>query len=87
MSAIPTKLQTSADVPENVAVPKLMETRIGLLEFKDGAPSDATVKKVYDNLDFVRALDAYMNGYQLASLKAMHKGMLERASRTMAAAS
>ena len=66
----------SADIPEGVAVPKVMETRIGLLEFNDGAPSDETVKKVYDNLDFVRALDAYMNGYQLASLKAMHNGLL-----------
>ena len=71
-----TKVQTSADIPDGVAVPELMETRIGLLKFKDGAPSDETVKKVYDNLDFIHAFEAYVNGYQLASLKAMHKGLL-----------
>ena len=70
------KVATSADIPDGVAMPNLVETRIGLLEFKDGAPSEKTVEKIYDNLDFVRALDAYMNGYQLASLKAMHKGLL-----------
>ena len=48
----------------------------GKLTFVDGAPSDETVEKVYDNLDFIQALEAYMNGYQLASLKAMHKGLL-----------
>ena len=76
MSTQPSKLQTSADIPAGVAVPKVMETRLGLLTFDDGAPSHETVKKVYENLDFTRALDAYMNGYQLASLKAMHNGLL-----------
>ncbi len=76
MATKSTKLATSADIPDGVAIPELVETRIGLLEFKDGAPSERTVEKIYDNLDFVRALDAYMNGYQLASLKAMHKGLL-----------
>ena len=76
MAKTPTKLQTSADVPDGVAVPTVMKTRLGLLTFEDGAPTHDTVKKVYENLDFTRALDAYMNGYQLASLKAMHNGLL-----------
>ena len=75
------KLQTSADVPAGVAIPDEVETRLGKLTFVDGAPSDDTVEKVYDNLDFVRALDAYMNGYQLASLKAMHNGLLAAGRR------
>ena len=71
-----TKLQTSADIPAGIAIPNEVDTRLGKLTFVDGAPSDDTVEKVYDNLDFVHALEAYMNGYQLASLKAMHEGML-----------
>ena len=47
MATKSSKLQTADDIPEGVAVPKFMETRIGLLEFKDGAPSDGTVEKVY----------------------------------------
>ena len=57
-------------------MPDELDSRLGKLTFTDGAPSDETVEKIYDNLDFTRALDAYMNGYQLASLKAMHNGLL-----------
>ena len=76
MSKISTKLHTSSDIPPGIAIPDELETRLGKLTFVDGAPSDETVEKVFDNLDFTRALDAYMNGYQLASLKAMHNGLL-----------
>jgi hypothetical protein len=31
-----------------------IETRIGTLEFKDGAPSAETTRKVYDSVDFAR---------------------------------
>jgi hypothetical protein len=31
--------------------PDKVESRIGSLEFKDGAPSEATLDKVYDHLD------------------------------------
>lgn len=71
------KLQTTADIPPGIAVPDELETRLGKLTFVDGAPSEDTVDKVYDNLDFTRALDAYLNGYQLVSLCAMRKGLLE----------
>jgi hypothetical protein len=70
------KLKTAQDLPASVAIPDEMDTRLGRLSFVDGAPSDDTVEKVYDNLDFTRALDAYLNGYQLVSLKALHKGLL-----------
>ena len=63
-------------IPENVITPDILNTRLGSLTFKDGVPSDDTVSKVYDNLDFTRALDAYMSAYQLVSLKAMHNGIL-----------
>ncbi|MGB5567025.1 MAG: DUF1254 domain-containing protein, partial [Acidimicrobiia bacterium] len=62
-------------IPENVITPDILNTRLGSLTFKDGVPSDDTVSKVYDNLDFTRALDAYMSAYQLVSLKAMHNGL------------
>ena len=70
------KPQTSAEIPSGVAIPDEIDTRLGKLTFVDGAPTGDTVEKLYDNLDFTRALDAYMNGYQLTSLKAMHKGLL-----------
>jgi hypothetical protein len=42
----------AADIPPQITTPDKVETRIGTLEFKDGAPSAATVDKIYDNLDF-----------------------------------
>jgi hypothetical protein len=71
------EMRISTDIPPGIAVPDELETRLGKLRFVDGAPSDDTVEKVYGNLDFTRALDAYLNGYQLVSLKAMHKGLLD----------
>ncbi len=70
------RMKTAADIPPGIAVPDEMNTRIGKLTFTDGAPSDATVEKVFDHLDFTRAFEAYVNGYQLVSLQAMQKGLV-----------
>lgn len=39
-------------VVSSSATPNKVTTRIGTLDFKDGAPSKATLEKVYDNVDF-----------------------------------
>ena len=64
-------------VPNSLTTPDTLSSAIGELNFVDGAPSDETVQKVFDNLDTTHAFNAYMNGYQLVSLRAMHKGLLE----------
>ncbi|MBR1211232.1 hypothetical protein [Bradyrhizobium sp. JYMT SZCCT0180] len=51
-----------------------METRIGTLEFKDGAPTVETAEKVRDTLDFTRALNVYNNSFRGASAYALGKG-------------
>jgi hypothetical protein len=43
-----------------VAVPDQIETSIGTLNLSYGYPDDATVQKIYDNLDRSRALQAYL---------------------------
>ena len=68
---------TAADeIPPILVTPDKVETRIGTLEFKDGAPSAETVEKVYDTLDFTRGLDAFLNSYGGASAYAIRKGLL-----------
>ena len=57
-----------------ITTPDKVETRIGTLEFKDGAPSADTVQKVYDSLDFVRGVDAFMNSFSGASAYAIREG-------------
>lgn len=67
-----------ADVSEetlkSLGAPDTIETSAGTLEFKDGVPSEATAQKVYDTLDFVRALEAYNNSFRGASALAIVKG-------------
>jgi len=66
--------QEHAAIPPSLVTPDKVETRIGTLEFKDGAPSVATARKVYDTLDFTRALNAYNNSFRGASAYAIMKG-------------
>jgi hypothetical protein len=63
-----------AETPAPITAPDKLQTRLGTLEFKDGAPSKATVEKVYDNLDFMHAVEAFVNAFQGASTSAIRKG-------------
>jgi len=50
----------STAAPEGVAIPDSVETRLGSLRFRDGFPDDATTDALLDNLDFQRAVQAYL---------------------------
>ena len=69
-------LPAFAQTPQSITTPDKVETRIGKLDFKDGAPSKATLDKVYDNLDFTRAFEAFVNTYQGVSLAAARRALL-----------
>jgi hypothetical protein len=65
-----------AGVPPSVTTPDRIETRVGTLEFEDGAPSVATAERVYDTLDFTRALNVFNNSFRGASAYAIRQGFL-----------
>ncbi|MCX5479205.1 hypothetical protein OSH08_09330 [Kaistia geumhonensis] len=65
----------SADVPAKITTPESVETRLGTLRFKHGAPDAATVKLVYDNLDFSRGVEAFMEGMPATSVRAVCNGL------------
>jgi len=80
LSAVPAlagEPEYNADVPADITTPDKVETRIGTLNFFDGLPDDATVQKVYDQLDFSRGIQAFLSGIPAASLHAMCKGLNE----------
>jgi hypothetical protein len=52
----------STAMPPGVAVPDNVDTRLGTLHFVGGCPDEATTDKLYDNLDFQHALQAYLLG-------------------------
>src|SRR5271166_1236158 len=62
------------EIPKSIATPAQVQSSIGTLEYKDGAPSTATVAKVYDNLDLMHGVEAFVNAYQGASTASLFKG-------------
>lgn len=67
----------SGQIPQSIQTPDTVETRLGTLSFRDGAPSPETAAKLYDHLDFSRGVEAFMGSYRAASIGAVHKGFLE----------
>jgi hypothetical protein len=64
-----------APIPPSITTPNKVETRVGPLFFKDGMPTKDTVPKVYDNLDFTRAFETFLNTMQGVSIYAIRKGL------------
>jgi hypothetical protein len=50
----------STPMPPGVESPDKVETRVGTLNFFDGFPDKTTADKLFDNLDFQRAVQAYL---------------------------
>jgi hypothetical protein len=68
--------QPAPAISPAISTPDKVETRIGPLDFKDGMPSKDAVAKIYDNLDFTHAYEAFVNTLQGVSIHAIHKGLL-----------
>ena len=64
----------AAELPPSITTPDKVESSIGTLEYKDGAPSKETVAKAYDYLDLMHGVEAFVNAYQGASVAAIFKG-------------
>jgi hypothetical protein len=75
VSSVATVIASASLIPQECTTPDTVETSIGTLEYKDGAPSQETVAKVYDQLDLMRATEAFLNAHQGASVAAIFKGM------------
>jgi hypothetical protein len=75
--AKPPKMKMTTEIPEGIATPDKLETRIGTLTSVDGVPDASTAQKVYDNLDFQLATQAYLNSLQIASLSGIRTAYLK----------
>jgi hypothetical protein len=68
------KSGVSAETLTSISTPDRVESRLGTLEFDDGAPSEATAELLYDHLDFMRGVEAFLGALPGASLAAMRRG-------------
>ncbi len=64
---------STPSIPTSIVTPDRYTTSIGELSFTDGAPSRATAQKVYDYLDTMRGVDAFLKGIPAVSLKYLIK--------------
>jgi hypothetical protein len=67
----------SQSIPREITTPDKVETRLGTLDFTDGMPNPATLDKVYDNLDFTHAFEAFVNTMQGVNAAAIRQGLLD----------
>jgi hypothetical protein len=66
--------EVSQQTLDSLSVPNKVETSIGTLQYKDGAPTAETAQLVYDTLDFTRALNVYNNSFRGASAYGLYQG-------------
>jgi hypothetical protein len=66
--------QISDATLRSITTPNVVETSIGTLEFLDGAPRPETAEKIYDYLNTMRGVDAFLKGMQGASLRGLIEG-------------
>ena len=71
----PLKMKMTTAIPPGIASPDQVETRLGTLRFFDGFPDKESVEKLFDNLDFQRAMQAYMLGLPPVSMVGLREGL------------
>src|SRR5210317_461739 len=74
LMCLPATAQVSEEVLESITTPDQVETSIGTLEYFDGIPTRETAKLLYDNLDFLRGVETFLNGIPAASVEALRRG-------------
>ena len=73
----PPKMKMTTDFPPGIVSPDKVETRLGTLRFFDGFPDNATVEKLYDNLDFQRAVQAYLLALAPVNMVGIREGLIK----------
>ncbi|MHA7777213.1 DUF1254 domain-containing protein [Roseibium sp. M-1] len=68
-------MKMTTPIPQSIVTPESVDTRLGKLNFFDGFPDDETSEKLYDNLDFMRGVEAFLNAMPGASMEAFRNGL------------
>jgi hypothetical protein len=66
--------ELAPDVLARVSTADHVDSRLGPLEFVDGAPSRKTVETLYDHLDFYHGMNAFLKAFPAASTHAIREG-------------
>jgi hypothetical protein len=69
------KYKMTTNIPVSITTPDVVETSLGTLNFFDGFPDEATVQKVYDNLDLLRSVQVFLTAMPAASFYSLREGI------------
>jgi hypothetical protein len=72
-----TQMSVSRKTLDSISTPDRLETKLGTLEFEDGFPSPETSERAHDHLDYLHALNVFLNGFAGPSTYALRKGFQE----------
>jgi hypothetical protein len=67
----------SKETLESLSMPEVADSRIGTLQFTDGAPTGDATQKLYDHLDYIHALNVFLNAFAGASTTAARQGFID----------
>lgn len=70
-------MKMTTDILPGIESPSKVESRIGTLNFFDGFPDRSTTEKLFDNLDFQRAVQAYLLALPPVSMVALREGLTQ----------
>ncbi|MDW5290585.1 DUF1254 domain-containing protein [Formosa sp. PL04] len=69
------KIKMTTPIPESITTPAKIESRIGTLEFPQGSPTQDTADKLYEYLDFMHGVEAFLYALPGASVHAAGRGI------------
>ena len=63
-------------IPESILTPENLKTQVGTFEYFDGIPTQKTAEAIYNHLDYIRGVEAFLNGMPAASLEAIRRSQV-----------
>jgi hypothetical protein len=70
-------MKMTTEIPPGIESPSKVASRIGTLKFFDGFPDKKTTENLFDNLDFQRAVQAYLLALPPVSMVALREGLVQ----------
>ncbi len=64
-------------IPEKIMTPDKVETPFAALNFVDGVPTVETTQRLYDNLDYIRGVEVFLNFIPATSMEGLRLGQAE----------
>jgi hypothetical protein len=64
-------------IPEKIMTPDKVDTYFGALNFVDGVPTEETTQRLYDNLDYLRGVEVFLNFIPASSMEGLRIGAIE----------